>query len=357
MLTGAAIGGAAAPVLHAIGNAGAAAGRWFRGGASAPETLANALTQDRIAPQNVNMLTQQMGPGAMVADIGGQTQNLAAKVAGSMGQAQDIVRNTIEARAANASTRLPQAVGSTLGTGRPVGALTDSIIAQQKAAAAPLYDAVRDVPVQMTPELHDFLQTPLGQKALAKGKELAANDGVRLGNEPAPTASVVANQILAGKLTPEEGERQIAAIAAGNVPQTPKLTVGILDYSKRALDDQAPASLREGNNNAARQASSKAADLTAAVDAQVPGYAAARAAFAGPAKVLDAVNMGQQVFTKGVSPEDLQSAMASCRPPKRTGCCRAPRRQCSRWSATPVLMPLASVTHSALPMRSRSSPC
>jgi hypothetical protein len=60
-------------------------------------------------------------------------------------------------------------------------------------------------------------------------------------------------------------------------------------------------------------------DLRSAVDKQVPQYAAARDAFAGPAKVLDAVEQGQGIFSNKMSPEDLQSAMANMSASEKDG--------------------------------------
>jgi hypothetical protein len=321
MLTAGAIGGVAAPVMHGIGSLAGPVGKWLHGGPSAPETLANALTQDRLAPQNVNMLTQHLGPGAVVADVGQTTQKLAAKLAGSPGQAQNIVRSTMEARAADAGSRLPDAVNSTLGHGQPVGGLTDQIVAQQKAAAAPLYQAVRDIPLPAAGDLKAVMDTPIGESAFATASRLAANDG-KLTLQAPLSQRDIASKVFSGELTPEEGDQMLRNPSA---TPTPKLTVGLVDYAKQALDDDASQALRAGRKNDARQASEAASALTSAVDTHLGGapgkgpYAAARAAFAGPAKVLDAVDMGQQVFTRKLSPEDLQTAMVSMSPSEKDG--------------------------------------
>jgi hypothetical protein len=97
------------------------------------------------------------------------------------------------------------------------------------------------------------------------------------------------------------------------------LTVGTIDYAKQALDDIISSAQRSGNNNLARQATQMVNSLKSETDAQVPLYAAARDAYAGPAKVKDAIALGQSVFSKDTSPEDLQAAMAGMSSSERDG--------------------------------------
>jgi hypothetical protein len=271
--------GAVAPA--ALGIAGKALGGIKNAflGPSAPKMLSNALVADQNAPEAVNALLQQRGPDATVADLGANTQGLAGGLASLPGKAQSIVVNNLKARAAQTGARLAQDVAGTIGQGQPIGALTDQIIAGQKAAAAPLYNAVRPMPVQMTPELSALAERPAVKSAFTQAATMMQNDGLA----PAPN------------------------------------TVGFFDYAKQALDDQASAAVRNGENNLARQYTGMANDLRDAVDAQVPQYAQARAAFAGPAKVLDAVDMGQQIFSGKTSPEDLQSALAEMSPSEKDG--------------------------------------
>jgi hypothetical protein len=131
----------------------------------------------------------------------------------------------------------------------------------------------------MTPALQALSNTPLGKQAFDTAAKMMANDG------------------LSGSGT----------------------TVGFFDAAKQALDDITSAAQRAGQNNAARQSADMANTIRNEVDAQVPAYAAARAAFAGPAKVLDAVNLGQSVFTKATTPEALQSQLAGMSPSERDG--------------------------------------
>lgn len=277
MLTAGLIGGAAAPVAHVAGSLVGKGVQAFLG-PSAPKMLANAVTADQAAPGAVNQLIGNIGPGAMAADIGPNTQHLAGALGSLPGEPQAIVRNALGQRAAQAGNRLTGDVAQTLGSGQPLGALTDSVIAQQKAAADPLYKAVRGTPVQITPELHDLTQRPAIRNAIDQAQTMMQNDGVQ-----------------------------------------PASTVQLYDYAKQVLDDQASTAIRKGDNNAARQFTSLSNQLRSAVDAQVPAYAQARDAFAGPAKVLDAVQTGQDIFTRKMTPEELQSTLVGMSSSEKDG--------------------------------------
>jgi hypothetical protein len=277
-VTGGAVGGVTAPIGRAVGDL---VGRGWNAfvGKSAAQNLADALKADQINPTNANQLVQRMGPGAAVADLGPNTQGLAGALASLPGEAKTTVVNNLVRRASEAPNRLTADVNGTLGQGQPIGALTDSVTAAQKAAADPLYAAVRHTPVQITPALRALQGTPLGKQAFQKAAEMMANDGQR---------------------------------GAGT-------TVGFMDYAKQALDDITSSAQRSGENNAARQSTGMANTITNEVNAQVPGYAAARSAFAGPAKVKDAITAGQSAFSSAVAPEDLRAQWSAYSPSERDG--------------------------------------
>lgn len=311
------IGGAVGGAVPLVGKVVGAAKDAFLG-PSAPKMVANALVADQNAPAQVNRLLQQTGPGATIADLGPNTQSLAAGMASLPGEPKTIVVNNLKARSADTGNRLTADVAGTIGAGQPVGALVEQLSAAQKSAADPLYAAVRDVPVQVTDDLKAVMDTPLGKRAFAKAAELAANDGkVAVPTTATLSPQEIANHVLSGTMSAADGEKLI--LSGGTTTTAPKLTVGLVDYAKQALDDIASAAKRSGENNDARQASGMASRLTTATDAQIPAYAHARDAFAGPAKVKDAIEMGQGIFSKNVSPEDLQSEMAAMSASEKDG--------------------------------------
>lgn len=238
------------------------------------KNVARALTADKIPVGGVRQALDAVGPDAMIMDLGPNTQRQAAALASLPGEAQTIVRDAVTERGARSSDRVTADVAETVGSSPDLVKLHDDIVAAQKAVADPLYAEVRDVEIKVPPALNFVLESPLGKAALRKAQEMAANDGYTPGG----------------------------------------LTVGVVDYVKQSLDDLATEAARDGRNNEARIARNMAKAITGAVDAQVPGYKRARDAYAGPARVLDAIEEGQAVFSKDLSPSQLKSRLDGMSP-------------------------------------------
>lgn len=238
------------------------------------DTVGRALRDDGIDPMQLPRLLDDMGEGSMVLDMGPNLQSLAGGISALPGRGQKVLREAIGERALPGvkRARVEADVAATIGTGPDVDMLKQSIVQSQKAAADPLYDAIREVPVPAFGGNFAFVfGTPMGKEALQKGLQMAANDGVRF--------------------------------------QSTGLTAGMVDYTKRALDDIAKEAARQGKDNLARQAGNLARVLRTEADKVVPGYKQARDAFAGPAAVLDAIDEGATAFTKDVSPGQLQRTL------------------------------------------------
>lgn len=272
------MGGALGAALPAAGALLKSAWQGLKGPAAA-KVVSQALEADGIAPSEVNALLGKLGPGATMADLGPNMQNLAGGIAAVPGKGQKIIKGALGTRTAEAGQRISDDVAMNLGTGDGLTKATDDLISQQKTVAGPIYDAIRDVQIPMAGDVQAVLQTPMGQKAFRDAATLMANDGQKVNG----------------------------------------LTVGLVDYAKRALDDIADVAARKGENNIARQARNLANQLKAGADAAEPRYAQAREAFAGPAGVLDAIESGKDVFTKKMSPADLNAMMGSMTASEKEG--------------------------------------
>lgn len=262
---------------------------WLRDlvlGRSAPreaQNLARALRDDDVPIDQVNRRLAETGPGAMVMDLGPNLQSQAGAIASVPGPGQRVVRDAVATRSRGAPARVQADVDATIGTSPEIGALRETIVQQQQQAATPLYDAIRDVPIEAPAQLRSILQRPQGQQAIRNAVDMAANDGYHF-----PTS--------------------------GNV-----MTVGLADYIKRALDDIASASARAGRNNEARTARNMARAITSSVDRLEPRYRQARDAFAGPAQVLDAIDSGTATWTKEMSPAQLRRELSGMSASERDG--------------------------------------
>jgi hypothetical protein len=241
--------------------------------------LSRALTDDQVPVDQIPARLSAMGDDAMLMDLGPNLQRQAGALASVPGPAQKQVRDVVAGRRGRATSRVEADVARTVGTGPEIDALKEGIVRAQSEAAAPIYNAIRDVPLEQSPAIEAVLRTPMGQRAMRQARQLAANDGY----------------------------------------QAQGLTVGVADYTKRALDDMASSAARSGNNNVARQARNMARAITSAVDSKVPAYKQAREAFAGPAQVLDAIDNGAATFTKETSPPQLKKMLADMSPSERDG--------------------------------------
>lgn len=233
--------------------------------------VGRALKDDGIDPAAIPGKLAALGPDAMLMDLGPNLQAQAGALAAVPGSGQKTIREAVTKRSSAAAKtgRVTDDVDATIGQGPDVDLLKQKVVADQSAAASPLYDAVRDVSLPISGNFKFVLQTPLGKEAFRNAAKLAANDGKKVNG----------------------------------------LTVGLVDYAKRALDDIAASAARSGNNNAARQASQMATLLKKETDKVVPGYKAAREAFAGPAAVLDAIDAGAEVFAKDMTPAQLKRTL------------------------------------------------
>ena len=207
---------------------------------------------------------------------------------------------------AGAPGRVQADVAATLGTGPELWQMQEQTIANMKAKAGPLYDAVRNAPVKMTPNINFVLQTPMGKQAYDAAVTLAANDGIKMGPFK---------------------------------PGQP-LDVQTLDYVKQALDD---IWLANKGSNTGRQARNLTNTLLKEVDGQVKGYKIARDTYAGEAAIKDALSEGANVFSKQMTPRQLEEALNNMNTSEKDAFIQAAR--------TSIESMLGTATNDALSLR------
>lgn len=241
----------------------------------ARNVLRKTLKNDNIPAQDAIKQLDDLGPDGMLMDVGDQTRALAEGIATNMGKARTTVKDAIKTRgAAEAVTgRINDDLTRTLGRSQPAFAIVDDLVLKQKEAATPLYDAVRNVQLADSANITYVLQTPMGKAAYKRALKAAGNEQ--------------------GYVT-DQG-----------------LTAGLIDLTKRELDDVFRSATRAGKtSNKARQAQMLSKTLVKAVDEVLPQYKAAREAFAGPEQVKDALNAGLKAFDNKVHPKQLEKQLA-----------------------------------------------
>lgn len=165
-----------------------------------------------------------------------------------------------------------------------------SFRAALRAKAKPVYDKAYANPVEFTESLEDLLQRPVMNDALAKARNLAANEGIPF------------NQFFA----------DIADDGAVTVTRVPDARGW--DYVKRGLDeilgsDKAINKRTGGMNNLGRIVSGIKTDLMAHLDDLNPDYAKARAIYSeGAGEVTTAMESALGVLAKTKDTNVLKAA-------------------------------------------------
>lgn len=261
--------GAAAPIVGR--GVGAVAGKIYgRSGVdAASDQIARAMENDAVDPAALG----QLAPETMLADLGPNLRQKAAVAAAQPGEGQKIVRQAMADRAANAGQRTQAAVDTALGPRQNIPQTAEQIAQQRATAAAPLYQQAYQTPIQVTPAITSVLETPTGRAALARAVKIAADE---------------------------------------RAPIDPKnLDTRALDYVKRGLDDVAGSLARGGRREQLRAVMDMKNTLLSEMDQMNPTYAQARAAYAGPSGVLDALEAGRTVFSRSVSPDELRQTLTT----------------------------------------------
>lgn len=121
-------------------------------GGVVPQKLLDAIMRDKASPANVAQRVGDISPAAVVADVGDNTQKMAAAVATQPGGSGAQVSDFMKGRAKDSMTRVPQAVNDVLGPATPPSEIAAGI-AENKKVVGPQYDPALDnaPPVDPTP--------------------------------------------------------------------------------------------------------------------------------------------------------------------------------------------------------------
>lgn len=262
----------------------------------AQDLMGRALMRDGIAPTDVTSQMGDLGDAAVPADLGPNLRGQASALAGMPGEAQQQIRSTLGARNAGAGERVTEATNE--GMGQPIDTLkaVDDLINQRAAAAKPLYDSAYATDMPQNDTVDELMKRPALKQAYSDAKTLAANEGDPLPPLSKPTL---------------DANGELALDADGNYVGDTAVppTVRGLDLAKRSLDDKISALTRSGNKNEARVLTKLKDSLVAEMDAAVPDYAAARNAYEGPTKLIDAQDMGSQLFSNDMVPGAVQKLL------------------------------------------------
>ncbi len=204
----------------------------------------------------------KLGVPTKALDLGGdqtlRTARAAESVSGGM-------RQGLVERQAGQGDRIFDHAEKALGVkGRDLFEVSQEVTKRAKAKADPLYEAARNHGPLQSPKLEELLQRPALQKALAKGRTKAVDEGEALGDP---------------------------------------VDIRVIDYAKRALDDRISKAIRAGAKDDVRILTKLKREMLDIVDEEVPSYGEARKAWGGEKNYEKAVTMGARVFSASKRPD------------------------------------------------------
>lgn len=286
-LAGAGIGGVTGGVLGgalgaAAGGAGRVASRIAQGGRAFPS--AGIVAVGRLAekagitdlPDAIQRAATQASPETRVMDVLGRPgARMASGLRLAGGRADETISNVLEQRLATRPERLTERLYGGRQTENITGTI-DDLIDERRAVADPMYEAalgartpsgMRDAPPIANEAIESFLGRPLFQRAVKQAEEDMLNAGGRL-----------------------------QYIDAADGTKIPVRTPEFLDNVKKAVDDiiyrgRQPGEGGFGPGQLAR-AKQVRAEFVQQLDDAIPGYAEARAAWAGPTALKGALEDG-----------------------------------------------------------------
>lgn len=307
---------------------------------SGPDAVTASLTE-----------AHNLGIPMSLADTNPNLRELAGAAVRRSPTAASYAENALLPRSRGQFDRFAAAVEQNLGPVTNIPQRSADLTAQGRTAAASLYDRAYAAPVVSTPELEATLNTPFGRQALSRANTIAANERrnpMELGFLQDEAGNIVLNprpnQAIANHLAAraELDAAQEAYRAAKNQPgsmdaarnrltaardglrkaefalnqapdpslpaNVPGYTTQTLDYVKRGMDDvleqqRNPITGRLVLDEAGRAQNQVRSQFLDQIDGLSPDYAAARAAYAGPAASRDALAQGGQAYT--LHPDEL----------------------------------------------------
>ena len=228
------------------------------------------LTPQQVATEYAARQATTPKPEILADLYGGGILGETRRVANFPGANRGEISGLLRGRAEEQGGRVQGAFQEALGTQKKFFPILDDLEQVRKLEAAPLYTIAYEMPAR-TPTI-DAIIKRVPEQAFKQAKEVAGMEG-----------------LIFPKL------RQVNK--QGSTEIVGDYTIKDVDLIKRGLDDLVESN-RINNPSAARRYTLIKNELTDAADLASPEYAAARAAWAGPSAVMDAMKKGGDVFNE-----------------------------------------------------------
>lgn len=253
--------------------------------------FAQAIRDDGDTIATLEARRAALGPQATYADVGGKNvQRLAGSLTRLPGQTPDLAEKMLTDRAAGQGSRLAESVKRNI-SDTDFHAAIDDISDAQRAASKPAYEAAFDAHSQLyNDRIAGFMKDPDFQQGLKNGLTVLRREALADGREFNPMELGIT------------GFNEASDPVLGSVP-----SLRLLDAAKRGIDDMlekyrdtttGKLHLDEAGRALEGVRKSYVKELDSLTGGDTGLYAQARAAYAGPAKIKDAMWAGRR-FARG----------------------------------------------------------
>lgn len=252
----------------------------------AQEKMLQAVRRDQLTPEQIMTARQVLGdkPETLIERAGANTAGLADVAAKYPGEAKRMASQLAEERMAGQGERITADLAQAFRVQGDPEQVAEALSRKRAQDAAPLYQrAYQEGAVIDDPRVSEFMKLPAFQRAYGVARRLATYDGVELPKDP----------------------RKLQ-----------QFDLRTLDYVKRGLDDVLYQAKMPGPGGTGRTERAKISEaqqaFLATLDDIVPTYGQARAAWAGPTVLREALEAGQGAFR--MDPRAMQAATSRMSP-------------------------------------------
>ena len=235
----------------------------------------------------------------MIADASPTMQLRTEQIAQSDNPGRSLVVQALKGRMAGAGGRINSAYEASMGKNPNVNDVLQGLIKERSTAAAPLYNQAYSQGDRAiwSPALERLTGAPEVQDAMRGAVSGWQRSQIANGYGAAKPGAFVQNGLL--------------KIPGGRVPAFPNLQ--FWDYTKNAIDDMVAHEIKPDGTltKKGRDLTIIAKALRNELDQQVPGYATAREAWAGPTQAMNAFDRGTKIFSSSEHPDVLAADLAN----------------------------------------------
>lgn len=265
----------------------------------ATNLIVSDLAKEGLTLPEANARAGLFGPQGMLADASPAMQLRTEQIVQSDNPGRSVAVQALKGRMGGAEDRINSAYEAGMGKKPNVNDVLQGLIRERSSAAAPLYEqAYNDGDRALwSPALERLTGAPEVQSAMHSAVSGWQRSQIANGYGAAKPGAIVENGLL--------------KIPGGKIPAFPNLQ--FWDYTKNALDDMVAGEIKPNGTmtKRGRDLTIIAKAMRDELDRQVPGYAAARQAWAGPTQAMNAFERGTKVFSSSEHPDILAADLAS----------------------------------------------